>query len=388
MLKNKFNLPKNTVYLCGHSLGPMPKSAHRRVNHTLKHWGQSAVKSWNDHKWIDLPKTIGTKIAPLIGAKPNEVIVSDSTSVNLYKALKCALKINHSRKIILTTQDNFPADLYITEGIAKFDSSIVAKTIPPLLLEKNMGKDIALIILSHVNYRDASVFDIKRITELAHQHGILVIWDLSHSVGIMPINLSEIQADFAVGCTYKYLNGGPGSPAFIYVNAKHHEIAKNPIFGWMGHKEPFKFCLEYKTSNNINKFMGGTPSILSMVALDGALDIYENLDLNKLFVLRESYSDYIISALESLNLNVITPKQNNLKGGHVAFTHPYGYALSRTLLKNNIILDYREPNLIRMCINPLYLKLSDLNYSLTKLKHILNQKLYLNPEYSLMQKVT
>lgn len=388
MMKSKFNLPKNTIYLCGHSLGPLSKSAQIQVNHTLQHWNHSVVKSWNDHHWIDLPKTIGAKIAPLIGAKANEVIVCDSTSVNLYKVLKCALKINSSRKTILTTQDNFPADLYIAEGISQFDSSITVKTVSSASLKKNLSKNIAVLILSHVNYRDGSAFDLYEITQKAHDDGILVVWDLSHSVGIIPINLNQADADFAVGCTYKYLNGGPGSPAFIYANTKHHRTMKSPIFGWMGHKDPFKFSLEYKTLNKVDKFMSGTPSILSLVALNGALDIYKNLNLNLLLKLKEVHLNYLINAIEQLGLKVITPKENHIRGGHVAFIHPSGYAISRALLDNHIIVDYREPNLIRMCVNPLYIKLTDLKNCVEKLKEILILKLFQNPEYNQIQKVT
>lgn len=386
-MKNKFILPENNLYFCGHSLGPMPISAYQQVEMTLKQCAQSGVKSWNEHHWIDLLKHVSTKIAPLIGAKMHEVIISDSTSVNLYKALKCALYMNSSRKIILTTEDIFPADLYITDGVCMFDQKYQTKKISIQNLSAELNADVAVLVLSHVNYRDASVLNIFKITQIAHQKGILTLWDLSHSVGILPIDLNKSYVDFAVGCTYKYLNGGPGSPAFIYVNEQHLPQAKSPICGWMGHKKPFDFNNIYQ-SEGINKFMGGTPAILSLAALNGALDIYQDLNIQALHQQTQQYSEYLISQLEKLGLQIITPKTSNSRGGHMAFLHPEAYQLSRALLAHNVIIDYREPNLIRMCINPLYISLNDINQAVCTLETILKNKIYQHPEYQNRKKVT
>jgi kynureninase len=388
MIKNKFALPKKSLYLSGHSLGPMPKSALNKVKSALKCWGKFGVKAWNEDKWINLPKIVGAKLAMQIGAKPDEVIVSDSTSVNLYKALKAALHIQSDRKIILTTEDNFPAGLYIAEGVAGFSNEIKVKAISVLDLEKSIDTDIAVLMLSHVNYRDASVLDMEKLTYAAHQKGILVIWDLSHSIGILPIQLNQTQADFAVGCTYKYLNGGPGSPAFIYVNAQHHIKVKSPIYGWMGHQNPFLFSPQYQAINNINKFMGGTPSILSLQGLEGALEIYETIDLNQLQALIKKNALYLITALKVLELDVITPEKSDVYGGHVAFIHPVGYALSRAMSAHNLIVDYRQPDLIRICINPLYISIDDLKKCIKSLQFILEKKLYQNSIYHDKQQVT
>jgi kynureninase len=388
MFKNQFIIPKNSIYLCGHSLGPLPKLAHKTLNKAIQNWGNAGVKAWNEHNWIDLPKITALKIANIIQAKPEEVIVCDSTSVNLYKALKCALLLNNCRKIILTTEDIFPADLYIAEGISQFNPDITIRTISISSLEQNMSQETAVILLSHVNYRDASILDMNKITALAHELGIFVIWDLSHSVGIIPIDLTKDKVDFAVGCTYKYLNGGPGSPAFIYVNTKHLSISKSPIFGWMGHKKPFDFSAEYVAEKNISQFMGGTPCILSLSALHGALEIYDNFELKKLYQQAQVYSDYLIQELKKIGLTIISPMQSHLRGGHVGFTHPNGYGLSRALLENNIIVDYRSPDLIRICVNPLYINISDLNAFLKVLKKILAKKLYLNPKFNEILKVT
>lgn len=387
MIKNKFILPTNSLYFCGHSLGPIPTTAYAQANNVLKQHAHSGVKSWNDHDWINLPKFTAAKIAPLIGAKSHEVAVSDSTSVNLYKALKCALYMNKDRKMILSTQDIFPADLYIASGITLFDKSYQIKTVSIENLTSHLNNDIAALILSHVNYRDASVLDMVNITQKAHQKGILTIWDLSHSVGILPIDLTSANIDFAIGCTYKYLNGGPGSPAFIYVNEKHLSQAKSPICGWMGHQNPFEFSITYQ-STGINHFMGGTPSILSLAALNGALEIYKDLNIQALHQQTQQHSEYLISSLENVGLDVITPKISGLRGGHVAFLYPEAYALSRALLANHIIVDYRKPNLIRMCINPLYLDLNHIYQAVLILEKIITNKTYQRPEYQHIQKVT
>lgn len=387
MKKNQFILPENDLYFCGHSLGPMPISAHAQVETTLKHCAQSGVKSWNDHKWIDLPKIASSKIAKLIGAKSYEVLVSDSTSVNLYKVLKCALNINTERNIILSTEDIFPADLYIASGISLFDKNYQTRIIPIENLSAQLNTDIAVLILSHVNYRDASILDMLKITQAAHQKGILTIWDLSHSVGILPINLTQANADFAVGCTYKYLNGGPGSPAFLYINERHLSYAKSPICGWMGHQNPFEFSTTYE-SKGINQFMGGTSAILSLAALNGALDLYQDLNIQELYLHTQNHSGHLIALLESLGLDVVTPKEPDLRGGHVAFLHPKAYEVSRALLACNIIVDYRKPNLIRMCINPLYINLNNIYHAVSLLKNILTNKIYQKTEYQHIQKVT
>ncbi len=374
MRKEHFILPSNAIYLCGHSLGPMSKVAQKSVHETLSQWGSEAVKAWNTAHWIDASKQVSAKIAAFIGAAENEVTLCDSTSVNLFKVLMSALRLNSARKVILTTDDSFPADIYIAQGITVFQESVQLKTVPFEVLYEHLDEQVAVLMLTHVNYRDASVYDMEAITKKAHQFGILVIWDLSHSVGAVSLNLNAYEVDFAVGCTYKYLNGGPGSPAFLYVNACHHEHMETPIQGWMGHQNPFDFDLQYR-SIGVSKYLGGTPSILSLKALEGALEIFESIEQAHLYTLSMEYSDFLIRGLEALGLQVVSPK-NQRRGGHVALMHDEAYGLSRALIAEGVIVDYRAPRLIRLCVNPLYLTLEDLKVCIQQIQRILETQIY------------
>jgi kynureninase len=379
VFKNQFVLPKDVLYLCGHSLGPTSQAAIRKVEETMQAWGREAVKAWNTAQWIDLPQRVASKIAPIIGASDREVVISDSTSVNLFKVLMSALKLNHSRSVILTTEDNFPADLYIAQGVQAFNNRTIVKTVKSAELMAHLDETISVLMLTHVNYRNASVYDMAGITKQAHRLGILVIWDLSHSVGAVPVNLNACDVDFAVGCTYKYLNGGPGSPAFMYVNARHHLYVENPIYGWMGHRQPFSFELNYRSAG-IAKYVGGTPSILSLKALEGALEIFDNFDQAILYSRTQEYSTFLLRALEQLGLQVVSPRSQP-RGGHVAFMHANAYAFSRALISEGVIVDYRDPDLIRLCVNPLYLDLADLQKCVQRIQMLLETKAYLLPRY-------
>ena len=386
MHKDQFILPEDVIYMCGHSLGPCSKLAMNAVSKTMQDWSIDAVKAWNDKAWINLPFSIAAKIAPLIGADPSEVAVSDSTSVNLFKVLMSALRLNSNRNIILSTDDNFPADLYIAQGIAEFKNEVILKTVMAEKLIESLDDTIAVLMLTQVNYRDASVHDLAEITKYAHEHGILVVWDLSHSVGILPINLKESDADFAVGCTYKYLNGGPGAPSFIYVNARHSHNAQSPIYGWMGHKQPFIFASNYESSGAAS-YIAGTPYILSLKALEAALGIFEDIDITKIY--EQSLQSLVVleKGLKQYGLNICLP-ETKLRGGHLAFLHDQAYSLSRALIKHGVICDYREPNLIRLCVNPLYLNLGDIKLCLKIIGNILEKKIYLLPEYQIKLRVT
>lgn len=378
MLANKFILPQNKIYMCGHSLGPSLKRTAEVVNNALGDFALYGVNSWNKSGWIDLPYVLSKKIAELIGAKTDEVIVCDSTIVNLYKVLNAALQLQKGRKVILTTDDNFPADLYIAQRVGKI------RCVKPDQIFESIDEQIALVMLTHVNYRDASVFDMQSINTQAHKYGALAVWDLSHSTGIVPLDLQNSGADFAVGCTYKYLSGGPGSPAFIYANKKHHSLMKSPIQGWMGHNEPFAFKQEY-TSSGIKKFMGGTPPILSMKALQAALEVFDAQIIEEAHTIANEYSTILIEALISFGIEVYTPKN---RGGHVAFTHQHGYAFSRALIDAGFICDYRAPGLVRLCVNPLYISVEAIESCAHQIKLIIENKSYLKLKYTLQETVT
>jgi kynureninase len=386
MRKQEFVLPPNQRYMCGHSLGPMPKLAKLEIDKTLQAWGTEAVKAWNSEAWIDLPHQVAARIAPFIGAEPEDVVMSDSTSVNLFKVLMAALKINHQRTVILTTDDNFPADSYIAQGVQAIDERISLKTVSGESLLEHLNEQVAVLMLTQVNYRDASVYDIDHITERAHQQGILTIWDLSHSVGAIPIDIKASNADFAVGCSYKYLNGGPGAPAFIYVHKRYQAQLISPIYGWMGHENPFSFDAVFK-SGGAAQFIGGTPYIVSLKALDGALKTIEGLDMSALRGLSLQYSLILIQKLQTLGLRVLTSLDGN-RGGHVAFFHEQGAQLARALIDYGVIVDYRKPGLIRICVNPVYLEVADIHQCVECLSDILESKVYLDSRYQTTLKVT
>ena len=378
MLSDKFILPEGKIYMCGHSLGPSPKATASNVCNTLQDFSLYGVSGWNKRGWIDLPYTLGAKIAALIGADSDEVTVCDSTVANLFKVLKASMDLQNERNIILTTDDNFPADLYIAQGISE------VKYIKADEIYGNIDEAVAVLMFTHVNYRDASVLEMKAINEYAHKYGVLTVLDLSHSIGIVPLDLEASGVDFAVGCTYKYLSGGPGSPAFIYANKKHHERMQSPIQGWMGHNHPFAFEKKY-ASSNVRKFMTGTPAILSMKALEAALEIFEKELIDKAYVIANEYSQLLIESLRNLGIAVYEPER---RGGHVAFIHKHGYAFSRALIDAGFICDYRMPDLVRLCINPLYISLSDIESCIEQIRFIIEKYLYLKPQYNLIQKVT
>lgn len=383
MKKTDFLLPENTIYMCGHSLGPCPKVAKKKVSNALEDWSKHAVTAWNASEWIELPYRIGVKIASLIGASSEEVVVSDSTSINLFKVLHSAYLLNSNRKIILTDCDNFPADLYIAQGIKSFCDDMIIQYVTSDDILNSMNKTTAVLMLTHVNYRSGLVYDMEAITKHAHTLGIIVVWDLSHSVGAMPLNLRACDVDFAVGCTYKYLNGGPGAPSFIYINKKHHVNARTPITGWMSHQSPFNFSRTFMSVNNATKYVVGTPYILSLKALEGALEIFENLDM---FALRKNslrFSEYFMKETKKHIPELIctSPKNSSLRGGHIAFSHKKAFAISRVLIEKGVICDYRDPHLIRLCVNPLYLSLDDIKTCILYMQEIMHHKLYLNPKY-------
>lgn len=356
MIRHKFALPENKIYMCGHSLGPLPKATLKNVTETLQSCEFFGAQNWIQNDWIDLPEKLGNKIASIINAKAGEVVVTDSTTVNLFKVIKTAMEIQKNRKIILTTDDNFPANLYLLQGIAA-RGQIRLKMVKPDEIIDAIDETIAMLVLTHVNYRDAAVFNMESINTKAHRYGVLTIWDLSHSTGILPMDFSTNHVDFAVGCTYKYLSGGPGSPAFVYANKRHHAVMQSPIQGWMGHCQPLQFSEKY-IAEGVKKFMGGTPAILSMKALESSLDLFSPVLIKKTHEKLLQYRSFFIDALKNLGVVVCEP---NMGGGHVAFIHCDARRIFEALSMAGFLGDFRPPHFIRLCINPLYISLSEIN---------------------------
>ncbi|MBS0287455.1 MAG: kynureninase [Proteobacteria bacterium] len=368
--KALFHLPENVHYFSGHSLGPITKNAKQQLQQGLHEWENKLVNAWTDAHWMDLPKHCGDKIAPLIGAKTHEVIVCDNTTLNLLKVLLSAVALNNKRKIILTEQGNFPTDNYIAQSVANVQG-VTLKALPKKDIIDALNESVAVLMLTHVDYKTAEKWDLAKITKKAHAWGIITVWDLSHSVGMMPIDCSNSAVDFAVGCTYKYLNGGPGAPSFIYVNERHLDLAPD-IQGWMGHQQPFAFLENYIPAHGIKRYLSGTPCILSMKALAGALSVYEHLNLQVIEQESQKLTNYLIEccAKHAPSLTLASPRESSVRGNHVAFTHPQADKLACALNANGVVVDYRAP-FIRFGISPLYLNHTDLDCAIKILNDLM-----------------
>jgi kynureninase len=389
--REKFNLPNGTIYLCGHSLGPMLKTASCYVAEIMEQqWGQEAICAWNNADWINMPKRLGDKISTLIGADADEVIVADSITANLFKLLMSGLKLRAGRNVILTDIDNFPADIYMAQAVADLfpDTQLIRchrADIPRFLNQKT-----AILMLTHVDYRTSEIYDIREMTRLGHAAGALVLFDLAHSVGVMPLELSDTNVDMAVGCGYKYLNGGPGAPAFIYVAKKHHDRMQSPLLGWMGHASPFDFGNEYVPAQGIKRFLCGTPPILSMCVLEEAVDMLLPIPLSDIHMKSQRLSNYLIKLIckKCPELQIVSPINSRLRGSHVAITHSHAYGFKQALSVEGIICDYREPDLIRFGLSSLYVRYVDLYDTVISLEKIINKKSYQHPDFNVRAIVT
>lgn len=365
---------ENIIYLDGNSLGRLTKKGQQKLLRSIdEEWGTGLIRGWG-HDWLLLGRRLGDKIAQIIGAKANEVLVSDSTSINLFKLITAAMKV-HNRKVILTLADNFPSDLYILENAGELR---IMKTVEQLL--ENLNEDTGVVSLTHTCYKTGQVFDMRLITEAAHKVGALVIWDLSHSAGVMPLQLDKHFVDMAVGCTYKYLNGGPGSPAFIFVREELLPHLENPIRGWFGHTDPFSFNPEYKPAETIEKFLTGTPPVLSMAALEPALDMILEAGLDRLrkksFLLTEYVIALVQERLVKYGVEIASPAEGGKRGSHVALTHPEAWKLTQALIKHGVIPDFREPNILRIGLAPIYTSFVEVFDAITMLETILAENLH------------
>jgi kynureninase len=399
-LKAQFNLPAGVIYLDGNSLGVLPRTARARSAEVLEQeWGTGLIRSWNTAGWFDLPSRLGDKLARLVGAEPGEVVVTDTISLNLFKALAAALRIQQAshpdRRAIVSERDNFPTDLYMVQGLIDvlqqgYELRLVDAACP---LEQALGRDDgAVLLLSHVNYRTGAMHDMAAVTALAHRHGALVIWDLAHSAGAVPVDLRGANADFAVGCTYKYLNGGPGSPAFIWVSPRHQDRCWQPLSGWWGHDKPFAMTADYQPARGIRRFLCGTQPILSMALVECGLDVALQADMAAVRAKSLALTDLFISLVEARcaahPLTLVTPRDHTARGSHVSFRHPNGYAVMQALIARGVIGDYREPEVLRFGITPLYLGYADIWDAVEALRDILDSCAWDRPEHHRRATVT
>ncbi len=390
--RDAFDLPPGLIYLDGNSLGALPKAARDAVSQTVEmEWGHDLIKSWNSHEWIKLPETVGEKIAPLLGAAAGQVICADSTSVNLFKLITAALQLRPGRNKIVSQVDNFPTDLYMAQGVVEWLGADRAQLVSASAEEMidSIDRDTALVMLTHVNYRDGKVHDMARITQAAHEQGALTLWDLSHSTGAMPLALDGMGIDFAVGCGYKYLNGGPGAPAYVYVNRRLQDKVTQPLFGWMGHAEPFRFSSTYEPAEGVWRFVTGTPSVIAMQALSAALDMFSTIDLAQVRQKSETLTTWFIDCLADCpELELISPVRPVERGSQVSFHHPQGYAIVQALAAAGVIGDYRDPDILRFGFSPLYTSYAEAERAARLLRDILNAQTYLEPVFQVRQTVT
>ncbi|MCV2361103.1 kynureninase [Paucibacter sp. TC2R-5] len=414
-LKHQFDLPAGTIYLDGNSLGVLPRETLGRVQQVIqKEWGQDLIKSWNTAGWIDLPGRIGDKIARLVGAAPGELIVADSTSLNLYKALSAALRISleqaPERKVIVSERSNFPTDLYIAESLAQQLGLRLHLVDNVADIAATLNAELAVLMLTEVNYRTGYKHDMKALTAAAHAAGALVIWDLAHSAGAVPVDLNGAKADFAVGCGYKYLNGGPGAPAFVWVHAKHAQRCWQPLSGWLGHAAPFQFTPDYQAAAGIKRFICGTPALLSLAALECGVDTVlaaESLGgmqalRKKSIALTELFIELAESRCAALGIRLASPRDENQRGSQVCLSldaplHEAGYAVMQALIARGVIGDFRAgdparldevPHILRFGFTPLYIGFADVYDAVEHLVQVLKNEEWKRPEFNTQGAVT
>lgn len=387
----RFRLPQGVIYLDGNSLGAMPTTAPQALALTAeRQWGDDLIASWNKHEWIDWPTKIAARLAPILGANPNELLIADSTSISLFKLLAAAVRARPGRRTVLTQARNFPTDLYVAQALADM-FGLTLKAVEPEEILGTVDADTAAVTLTHIDYRGASIYDMRTINEASNKAGALVVWDLSHSAGAVELNLKESGSDLAVGCGYKYLNGGPGAPAFIYVAEKMQELLQNPLHGWMGHADPFAFVDDYSPAEGISRFLTGTPSILALAALDSGLATFDGIAMSDLAAKSRSLSELFISEVETRcgdQVILASPREPTQRGSHVVFAHPEGYALMQALIARGVVGDFRAPDLMRFGFAPLYNNHAEMVRAAEILADILATREWDQPCFKQRSKVT
>ncbi len=388
--RDRFILPGGVIYLDGNSLGALPKSVPPRMARAIEQeWGVGLIRSWNDAHWYPAPQRVGARIAQLVGAAPDEVIVADSTSVNLFKVLTAALRMRPGRRCIVGELGNFPTNGYVTSGVAELmHADVVTPRAEDLLA--TIDERVAIVALTHVNYKTGRVYDMAGITRRAHDVGALVVWDLCHTAGAMPCELNACDADFAVGCGYKYLNGGPGAPAFVFVAKRHQAGLSQPLTGWHGHARPFAFVDGYEAASGIDRMLVGTAPQLSLIALEAALDAFDGVDLQMLRRKSLALSDLFIRLVdqELSGFGLATPRTAEQRGSQVSLTHPQGYAIMQALIERGVIGDFRAPDILRFGLAALYVRFSDVWNAVAELKDVMATQAWTAPRFQQRKAVT
>lgn len=357
--RERFVIPEGVIYLDGNSLGLMASVVPDRLAHlTESEWSQGLIRSWSTAGWFDLPLTVGNRIAPIIGAGTDEVAVGESTSVNLFRCMAAAMLQNAPRSTLLVESENFPTDNYLAESVAAMMPAVSVRDFSDDL-ESSLDDDVAVVVLSHIDYRSSKVRDMAATTAAIHAAGALVVWDVSHSAGAVPLDVTKADVDFAVGCTYKYLNGGPGAPAFTWVNPRHTGDLRQPLTGWMGHRDPFAFAPEYEPAPGARQLVCGTPQVVSLTTLDASLELWADLDLDALYAKGRALTEFFIEAVEATcpagSLTLAGPRNPDDRGGHVSFDIAEGgLHIMQALYERGVVGDFRPPSLMRFGFAPLY----------------------------------
>ena len=389
--RDEFDLPEGVLYLDGNSLGALPKKTASRLQQIVKEeWGRDLIRSWNAHDWIRYPRRVGDQIARIVGAAPGQVVAADSTSVNLFKLLGAAIGLAGSRTVILSEEENFPTDLYVAQGLSGLVPRCRLKLVPRAELERAVGDDVAVVTLTHVDFRTGQMHDMREITRLCHERGALTLWDLSHSAGAVPLHLDRDGVDFAVGCGYKYLNGGPGAPAYLYVAGRHQDSIRPPLSGWMGHEAPFAFDTDYRPAAGIERHLCGTPAILAMAALEVGVEITGRADMEQVRAKSRKMGDLFFQLVEENGLDLLPagPRDSAKRGSQISLRHPQGYPIMQALIAENVIGDFRAPDILRFGFTPLYLRYVDVWDAVMVLKRILESGAWNKPEFQKRQLVT
>jgi kynureninase len=393
-LRDRFVIPEEVIYLDGNSLGPMPRAAADIFARTIEQeWAHDLIRSWNSAGWFELPLRLGDRIGALIGAAPGQTVVCDTTSINLYKAVHAAIGLKPTRDVVIAEAASFPTDLYIIEGAMKSAGRPMRRRLVGVdgpSVEALLDEQVAAVVLSQVDYRTGALLDIAAITEQVHKAGALVIWDLCHSAGVIEIAFDRHGIDFAVGCTYKYLNGGPGSPAFISVATAHQATATHPLSGWWGHAAPFAFDREFRPDAGIKRFLCGTPPIISLRGVDAALDALRGVEVAALRAKSLSLTGLFMTRVAALlpDLDIVTPRQPSLRGSQVAIAFDEGYAVVQAMIEHGVVGDFRAPDIMRFGFAPLYLRHQDVWDAAEMLAECIRAEVWREPRFSKRLAVT
>lgn len=392
-LRKEFILNDDEIYLDGNSLGPLSTSVRRRVNEVLDdEWGRGLVRSWNDAGWMAEPTRLGDRIAPLIGAQPGEVLVADTLTFLLAKLIGAALEQRPERHVVLTDAANFHSDIYIIEAMCqRAGRPVTMRTIDRDRLDEELSDDVALVELTQVDYRTGESLDMAAITAKVHAAGALMLWDFAHSAGAVPLDVTGANVDFAAGCGYKYLNGGPGAPAFLYIRKSWQGKLRNPLPGWLGHARPFDFELRYEPAEGIQAFVTSSPSIVALAALDGALDIWEHTSITQVRAKSLAMTDLFIQLIEERLpgvFDLVTPLDHERRGSQVALRHPEGYGIIQALIEIGVIGDFRAPDICRFGFTPLYLRFVDVFDAVERIAEVITSETYRDPRYAVRNAVT